>query len=212
MSRLLEIEKEFLADGGSFVDEKIGNLFIVKSNPQLNKDSFSFSEDGEYPYFTRTTLSNGIAGYVKYLDEEHKIKGNCLAVGMLGMQFFYMEKDFYAGQFTKSVFPKIEKFSRFNSKIALYFTSVLNRFQEKFQASLVRNFETELSNCTINLPFQNGKICLNYMERVIQELQAERLQELQAYLQATGLSDYVLSKQEKSALDLLENVNAQRWG
>lgn len=55
------------------------------------------------------------------------------------------------------------------------------------------------------------------MERVIWELQAERVQErqaehlheLQAYLQATGLSDYILSKQEKSMLDLLENVNAQ---
>lgn len=76
---------------------KIGELFSVKSNPQLNKDSFEFAENGEYPYFTRTCLNNGINGYVNYLDEEHKIKGNGLAVGMLGMQFFYMQKDFYAG-------------------------------------------------------------------------------------------------------------------
>ena len=73
---------------------KCEELFSVKSNPQLNKDSFSFGENAPYPYFTRTCLNNGIAGYVEYLDEGHKIKGESIAVGMLGMQFFYMQKDF----------------------------------------------------------------------------------------------------------------------
>ena len=67
----------------------------------------------------------------------------------------------------------------------------------------------KLNEISIPLPVKNNQIAFGYMQRVVQELQAERLQELQAYLQATGLSDYVWSKQEKSALDLLENVNAQ---
>ena len=68
----------------------------------------------------------------------------------------------------------------------------------------------KLNEISIPLPVKNNQIAFGYMESVVQELQAERLQELQAYLQATGLSDYILSKQEKSVLDLLENVNAQR--
>ena len=92
-------------------------LFSVKSNPQLNKDSFSFGENAPYPYFTRTCLNNGIAGYVEYLDEEHKIKGESIAVGMLEMQFFYMQKDFYAGQFTKTLYPK---FNGLNATIAQF--------------------------------------------------------------------------------------------
>lgn len=120
---------------------KIGELFSVKSNPQLNKDSFEFAENGEYPYFTRTCLNNGINGYVNYLDEEHKIKGNGLAVGMLGMQFFYMQKDFYAGQFTKTCYPK---FKRFNQKIAHFFITYLNKQQSQFQAVLVRDFEKNI--------------------------------------------------------------------
>lgn len=128
---------------------KIGELFSVKSNPQLNKDSFEFTENGEYPYFTRTCLNNGINGYVNYLDEEHKIKGNGLAVGMLGMQFFYMQKDFYAGQFTKTCYPK---FKRFNQKIAHFFITYLNKQQSQFQAVLVRDFEKTFNETKILLP------------------------------------------------------------
>ena len=128
---------------------KIGELFSVKSNPQLNKDSFEFAENGEYPYFTRTCLNNGINGYVNYLDDEHKIKGNGLAVGMLGMQFFYMQKDFYAGQFTKTCYPK---FKRFNQKIAHFFITYLNKQQSQFQAVLVRDFEKTFNETKILLP------------------------------------------------------------
>lgn len=103
-NRLSETSLDRQTDKIRLVNVK--DLFEVKSNPQLNKDSFNFTKTSEYPYFTRTVLNNGIAGYVNYLDEEHKIRGNSIAVGMLGMQFFYMEKDFYAGQFTKTIFSK----------------------------------------------------------------------------------------------------------
>lgn len=43
---------------------KIGSLFEIKSNPQLNKNCFIFSDNGKYPYFTRTVTNNGILGYV----------------------------------------------------------------------------------------------------------------------------------------------------
>ena len=150
---------------------KIGELFSVKSNPQLNKDSFEFAENGEYPYFTRTCLNNGINGYVNYLDEEHKIKGNGLAVGMLGMQFFYMQKDFYAGQFTKTCYPK---FKRFNQKIAHFFITYLNKQQSQFQAVLVRDFEKTFNETKILLPInQNNQITFEFMENFISAVQKE---------------------------------------
>lgn len=150
---------------------KIGEFFSVKSNPQLNKDSFEFAENGEYPYFTRTCLNNGINGYVNYLDEEHKIKGNGLAVGMLGMQFFYMQKDFYAGQFTKTCYPKFE---RFNQKIAHFFIAYLNKQQSKFQAVLVRDFEKTFNETKILLPInQNNQITFEFMENFISAVQKQ---------------------------------------
>lgn len=194
------MENEFLESGGIFESVCLKELFLIKSNPQLNKDSFTFSKNGEYPYFTRTVLNNGIAGYVEYLDDEHKITGNCLAVGMLGMQFFYMQKDFYAGQFTKSAYPIKDKIARFNKLIAQYFIVLLNRYQTVFQGMLVRDFEKTFYGSEIYIPIKDNKVDIEYIERYMRELQAERLRELQLYLQITGLSSYQLTYDEISII------------
>ena len=39
------------------------------------------------------------------------------------------------------------------------------------------------------------------MEKYIAELEAQRIAELEAYLVATGLSDYMLTKKEETALE-----------
>ena len=148
---------------------KIGDLFKVVSNPQLNKESFHFSDNGEYPYFTRTVLNTGIAGYVDYLDEKHKINGNSLAVGMLGMQFFYMKKDFYAGQFTKTIYPK---FDNFNKDIAQYFICWLNKKQNFYQSHLVRDFERLFNETKILLPIsEDGEINYKFIKDFIKAIE-----------------------------------------
>ncbi|TLE09721.1 SAM-dependent DNA methyltransferase [Helicobacter bilis] len=54
---------------------------------------------------------------------------------------------------------------------------------------------------------QGYKIAFNYMESYIKVLEAERLQELEAYLKVTGLNDYTLSQKEKDALKAFENLS-----
>ena len=160
---------EFSRRGGVAKKFKIGDLFLVVSNPQLNKESFHFSDNGEYPYFTRTVVNNGIAGYVDYLDEKHKINGNSLAVGMLGMQFFYMKKDFYAGQFTKTIYPK---FDNFNKDIAQYFICWLNKKQNFYQSHLVRDFERLFNETKILLPIsEDGKINYKFIKDFIKAIE-----------------------------------------
>ncbi|EAO3463751.1 type II restriction endonuclease subunit M [Salmonella enterica] len=195
-SRLDRLEREFVEAGGIFAEKNAGELFDVKSNPQLDKSSFVFTEDNEntYPYFTRTVLNNGIAGYVEYLDEDHKISGNSIAVGMLGMQFFYMERDFYAGQFTKTLFPKFEGM---NKKIALYFIVMLNKYQAKLQSILVRNFKQQFDETKLSIPVRGNNIAWDYMVQYIEELEAAHIEELEAahieeleaYLLVSGLAD-----------------------
>lgn len=201
-------------DGGKFVEVDMGELFTVKGNPQLNKDSFVFSDQGSYPYFTRSILNNGILGYVNYLDEEHKVKGNCLAVGMMGMQFFYMEKDFYAGQFTKSIYPKKKKLPIFNSHIALYFTTLLNKFQPIYQGGLVRDFKKLFKKTTLILPFNNHKVDVKYIDSYISQLKIETLNRLKEYLKLQDLYDYQLTEVEKQALirfEAMEDQGAIHW-
>lgn len=181
---------------------KLWDLFEIKSNPQLNKDSFSFNENSEYPYFTRTEFNNGILWYVDYLDEEHKIKWNCLAIGMIAMKFFYMQRDFYAGQFTKRAIPK---WFTLTTKIANFFISLISAHQKSFQNVSVSNFEWQFNKTTIQLPIKNGEIDFEFMDKFIAELEAERLAELEAYLTTTGLKDYTLTEKEKQVLEEFES-------
>lgn len=142
-------------------------LFSVNGNPQLNKDSFRFTDNkqGTYPYFTRTVTNNGIAGYVEYLDEEHKINGNSIAVGMLGMQFFYMKEDFYSGQFTKTLFPK---FAGFNETIAKFFLAWFNKSSIVYQSVLVRDFEKTFYNTKLILPVtDDGSVDFAFIENFV---------------------------------------------
>ena len=65
-----ELEENFKKNGGRFEKVRLETLFDVRSNPQLNKNAFVFSEKGKYPYFTRTVTNNGILGVspITYID------------------------------------------------------------------------------------------------------------------------------------------------
>lgn len=194
----------------NFKTFKAEELFSVHSNPQLDKRYFKFSKDGKFPYFTRTVLNNGIAGYVDYLDDEHLTKGGVLAVGMLGLKFFYFDKDFYSGQFTKHIRPKGFTLTR---RSALYFKTIFDKSTAVYQGGLVRDFTKLFNETDIELPVdENGKIDFPYMENRIRELEAERIRELEAYLKATGLGDYALSSAEQAVLAEYRERERERVG
>ena len=197
------MEQDFIKNGGYFEKCKAGSLFTIKGNPQLDKEYFVFSKNSEYPYFTRTVFNNGIYGYVDFLDNEHLIKGNSLAVGMMGMKFFYMPHDFYAGQFTKTAFPKFEGF---NSRIALWFISWFNKSSQKYLNVLVREFEDVFNETEIIVPrHKNGKLALDFMQARIQEMEQARIQEMDTYLKVAGFEDCELTEEETSALRKMRN-------
>lgn len=205
-SCLDEVYKQFLKGGGELRKCKAKTLFQIKGNPQLDKKSFVFERNSSYPYFTRTVFNNGILGYVNYLDDEHLIKGNSLAVGMIGMQFFYMKHDFYAGQFTKTAFPK---FDGFNEYIALWFISWLNKSSQKYQSVLVRDFENTFNETELIVPYRDDKVAVDYIEKLVRKLEKEHLQGLEAYLQKAGFEDCTLSTEEKKALHAIERGEKQ---
>ena len=119
------------------------------------------------------------------------------------MEFFYMEKDFYAGQFTKRAIPK--GFT-LNFYTATFLTSILNTRKEYFKGFLVRYFEEKFAQEVVYLPTKNGKPDFDFMESFITELEALRITELKDYLSAAGLQNYELSEEEERALKSLNST------
>ena len=164
-----------IKNGATIKKTKAKELFIVKGNPQLNKDSFVFSDSASYPYFTRTVFNNGILGYVEFLDDEHLIQGNSIAVGMMGMRFFYMNSDFYAGQFTKTLFPL---FDGFDEDVALYFIAQFNKYSEVYLGGLVRDFDKLLYNTDLEVPMKDNDIDLELIRDYIHAIKKEVIKRL----------------------------------
>lgn len=192
-------EKIFIQNGGYYKKYKIGDLFSLKGNPQLDKENFKFSKESSYPYFTRTVFNNGIYGYVDYYDDKHLVKGNSIAVGMMGMQFFYMDHDFYAGQFTKTAFPK---FDGLNWRIALWFISWFNKSSKWYLGLLVRDFEKAFLETEIMVPTNSdGSLALAFMESRIREMEESRIREMEAYLKVAGFDNCELTEEEKKAVE-----------
>lgn len=146
-------------------------------------------------------------GYVDFFDEEHLIKGNSIAVGMMGMQFFYQSHNFYAGQFTKTVFPK---FNGLNEKTALWFIAWFNKHSNRLKGELVRKFESIFNDIDIVVPVKGNTLDIEYIELRIRELEELRIRELEAYLIEAGFEDCNLTQSEYEALSLFEN-KALSW-
>ena len=79
-----------------------------------------------------------------------------------------MDKDFYAGQFTKTLYPK---FSIFSQRIAQYFIVLLNKNQKIYQGGLVRDFENLFNETTLLLPIKDGEIYYEFMENFIKAIE-----------------------------------------
>lgn len=123
---------------------------------------------------------------------------------MMGMKFFYMPHDFYAGQFTKTAFPK---FDGFNSRIALWFISWFNKSSQKYLNVLVREFEDVFNETEIIVPrHKNGKLALDFMQARIQEMEQARIQEMDTYLKVAGFENCELTDEEEGAIYKLPSL------
>ena len=140
------------------------------------------------------------------MDDKHKIGGDCLAVGMMGMQFFYMDRDFYAGQFTKRAVPLGFTLT---PRLAQFFISILDKHIPIFKSGSVRQFTSTFTSIPVTLPVVGDKIDFNSMEYFLAELEAERLAELEAYLKATGLDSTILTVEEEVAMAEFNNITWQ---
>lgn len=90
-----------------------------------------------------------------------------------------------------------------------FFTAVFNHQKPILLSVLVRHVDDTFKRLKVKLPIKEGKIDYTFMESFIEELEAERVEELFAYLKISGLDDYMLTDEEQFALD---NFSRLEWG
>lgn len=199
--KLKELEKKHSVDWREF---EIGELFEIRNTLGFNKDKLVLGN--EYDYVTRTSQNQGILQETGFVNQEHLNPPGIWSLGLLQMDFFYRKKPWYAGQFVRKIIPKRD----LSKNAVLYFTVLLNKQKKNLLSGLVRDVDKTFLTAVITLPTVNNEIAFAYIDEFIATLKAERLATLEAYLLATGLKDTELSKEERSALDLLRG-DALRW-
>ena len=202
--RIANLEREFKASGGKFKEFRLDEIFEIsgsKTTPKLKLEEIGL---GKFPYVTTQATSNGIAGFYNFWTE----KGNCITIdsAVLGTAF-YQKENFSASDHVEILRPKF----KINEKVALYFATLLNRMARVLDYSYgKKRSQKALKNEKILLPMLGGEINFSFMEKFIEELERERVEELDAYLAVTGLKNYELTDAEKSALAKFDEFD--KWG
>lgn len=125
-----------------------------------------------------------------------------ITVDMFGCAFY---RDFPYKMVTHArVFNLTPKFDISDNQ-GLFIANSLRFLQSLFGYENMCSW-AKIKDLEISLPQSNGKIDFSFMENFIAELKALRVTELHAYLQATGLSNYTLTEEEKSVIEQFEHL------
>ena len=197
--RLEKLEKEFLESGGEWKEVRVEKIFTAK-NGDFDIQQKHINNKGEF-IITSGLQNNGILGKS---DIKAKIfDRNTITVDMFGNAFFRNYK--YKLVTHARVFSLDSKNFMMNEKIGLYFVSQFAYFSKIFSYSNMCSYN-KIKDLKITLPFLNGEIYFSYMEKYIEELEA--------YLMASGLKNYHLTKYDEKVLDkfneLYENAPETR--
>lgn len=194
---------------------RIEKLFEVNSSKKRFDANKVIISDLGKPYVVRTSLNNGIRGYINE-DEEFLNEENTISFGQDTATIFYQDKPYFTGDKIKILKSKDGKFNKKNAQFfILTISKAFSSFSWGSSSFNVKIIESQ----KIQLPVKNEKIDFEFMESFISELEAERISELEAeriseleaYLSITGLKDYTLSTEEKQALDDFESLKFEEF-
>lgn len=185
-----------MLEGVEWGKYRVGDLFAIEKTLSFDKDALTSGND--YDYVTRTSQNQGIFQSTGFVNQDNLNEAGVWSLGLLQMDFFYREREWYAGQFVRKVKPIIRV-----PKYALPFlTTILNGLKPLLLSVLVRNVDSTFLNAKVWLPIgKNGNPDYAFMGCFVAELKAHRHAELKAYLLATGLLDYELSNAERRLIE-----------
>ncbi|GAA7769500.1 restriction endonuclease subunit S [Helicobacter pylori] len=161
---------------------KLGDLFEVlpyKKRFDANKVNIYASKTKDtYPYVVRTSLNNGIRGYLKE-NTNFLNAGNTISFGQDTATMFYQEKPYFTGDKIKILRCKNPNFNKIN---ALFFITSLTKAFRNFSWGSASFSVSIIENQNISLPTnQHGKIDFHFMHTLINALMKQTIQGVVQY-------------------------------
>lgn len=194
-----------------FKKYRVGDLFdIHPTNAYKMNNADLYLTEGSTPVLSNSSANNGIGGYSGLEPTE---KGGIITFSDTttgGDTMFYQADDFIGYPHVQGMYPFIA--DKWDEKCSLYAISTIRKtagngwsYAVKFNRALVKELMIELpviENPNLDHEYTVDDIDWQYMYDRITELERERITELDAYLQATGLNDYELTEDDKKILSL----------
>ncbi len=164
---------------------KLGDLFEVlpyKKRFDANKVNIYASKTKDtYPYVVRTSLNNGIRGYLKE-NTNFLNAGNTISFGQDTATMFYQEKPYFTGDKIKILRCKNPNFNKIN---ALFFITSLTKAFRNFSWGSASFSVSIIENQNISLPTNpHGKIDFHFMHTLINALMKQTIQGVAEYCDA----------------------------
>ena len=184
---------------------KLGDVFEIAS-PKKRFDANKIKFGGKYPYVARGSANNGIRGYIDE-DVQYLSPANSLSFGQDTATVFFQPDAYFTGDKIKVMILKDRDLT---PTLANYLIASIAKAFSGFVWGQTSFNEKILQSTLISLPvvpsadpahvYTPADIDWGCMERCIAELEEERVAELEAYLEATGLDDCELTPQDEQTL------------
>ncbi len=173
-------------------------MFEVEGTKSIDAGKLNFKENG-INFVARINSNNGVQGKIDKQEFEPN-EANVLTATVIGNYKYvkYQTSPFYCSQNINKLTPK--KF-KLNRKNALYFMCGIRKFVEKYNNQQAGYKLEDIKMHILRLPQKKDKPDFAYMEKYIELLDAVSLEQLNAYLKVTMLSDYELTIEEQEALN-----------
>lgn len=169
------------------------------------------TEDYPLPALTAGILNQGLNNYVPH--ENATVIKNVISISANGANTgatFFQNKEFTILQDAYAIKYKKDGYI-LNEKQYLYLAGTVSK-------AIYGNYEwtnkagwEKIKNNVISLPQKEGKIDYQFMEDFIAELEQARIAELEAYLIATGLNNYILTDKECAMLESFGQDKKIQW-
>lgn len=180
---------------------KLGEIFdtetwVYGKNKQW-KTRYEKTKDYRYPVISGVTVNNGINYYTEDIPNENEIFEDSLTISTRGE--YSGTVTYHDGKFLLANNILVLKMPGWSKNQKLFIGTIINSLNYGGYSNYPR-IET-LRNDIVYLPISNSKINFDFMESFISELEEEQIRELNAYLKASGMDNYILSPAEQQAID-----------